>query len=35
VRLVCDRLPAGQRALTAEEVRRLIPGERYRPACPP
>ena len=35
VRLVCERLPAGQHALTAEEVRRLVPGERYQPTCPP
>jgi WD40 repeat protein len=35
VRLVCERLPAGQRTLTAEEVGRLVPGGGYRPTCPP
>jgi len=34
-RLVCERLPVGQRALTADEIRRLLPGERYQPTCAP
>jgi hypothetical protein len=34
-RMICERLPAGERALTPEEIRRLIPGERYQPTCPP
>jgi hypothetical protein len=34
VKEICERLPAALRALTADEVRRYVPGESYRPACP-
>jgi WD40 repeat protein len=34
-RLICERLPVGERALTDDEVRRLVPGESYWPTCPP
>jgi WD40 repeat protein len=30
---ICDRLPEGQRGLTADEIGRYMPGETYRPTC--
>jgi hypothetical protein len=32
-RQICDRLPEGQRGLTADEIGRYMPGETYRPTC--
>jgi hypothetical protein len=32
-REICDRLPEGQRGLTADEIGRYMPGETYRPTC--
>jgi hypothetical protein len=32
-RQICDRLPEGQRGLSADEIGRYMPGQSYRPTC--